>query len=51
MMLEIVLGPLWVWMALSETPSLTTACGGALVLATIVAHSCLEGLRAAKPAI
>src|SRR6185369_1865730 len=49
MMLEIVLGPLWVWMVLSETPSATTVGGGALVLATIVAHSCHEGMRSAKP--
>lgn len=50
MMLEIVLGPLWVWMVLREAPPFTTVCGGALVLATVIAHSCFTAARAAKPA-
>ena len=47
MLLEIVLGPLWVWMVLNEIPSATTVGGGALVLATVVVHSCHEGIRTA----
>jgi drug/metabolite transporter (DMT)-like permease len=35
-LLEIVLGPLWVWIALSEQPSNTTLAGGAVVLAAVV---------------
>jgi drug/metabolite transporter (DMT)-like permease len=35
-LLEIVLGPLWVWVALSEQPSATTLAGGAIVLAAVV---------------
>jgi drug/metabolite transporter (DMT)-like permease len=35
-LLEIVLGPLWVWLALSEKPSATTLVGGAVVLAAVV---------------
>jgi drug/metabolite transporter (DMT)-like permease len=35
-LLEIVLGPLWVWIALSEQPSTTTLAGGAIVLAAVV---------------
>jgi drug/metabolite transporter (DMT)-like permease len=35
-LLEIVLGPLWVWIALSEQPSATTVAGGAVVLAAVV---------------
>ena len=35
-LLEIVLGPLWVWLALSERPSATTLAGGAIVLAAVV---------------
>ena len=35
-LLEIVLGPLWVWIALSERPSTTTLAGGAIVLAAVV---------------
>ncbi len=35
-LLEIVLGPLWVWIVLSERPSATTLVGGAIVLAAVV---------------
>jgi drug/metabolite transporter (DMT)-like permease len=35
-LLEIVLGPLWVWIALGEQPSATTLVGGAIVLAAVV---------------
>lgn len=34
-LLEIVLGPLWVWIALSEQPGATTLAGGAIVLAAV----------------
>jgi drug/metabolite transporter (DMT)-like permease len=35
-LLEIVLGPLWVWAALNEQPAATTVAGGAVVLAAVV---------------
>jgi drug/metabolite transporter (DMT)-like permease len=35
-LLEIVLGPLWVWIALSEQPSAATLAGGAIVLGAVV---------------
>jgi drug/metabolite transporter (DMT)-like permease len=35
-LLEIVLGPLWVWIALGEQPSVTTLIGGGIVLAAVV---------------
>jgi drug/metabolite transporter (DMT)-like permease len=35
-LLEIVLGPLWVWIFLGEQPSATTLAGGAIVLAAVV---------------
>jgi drug/metabolite transporter (DMT)-like permease len=35
-LLEIVLGPLWVWVALGESPGTTTLVGGAIVLAAVV---------------
>ena len=35
-LLEIVLGPLWVWIALGEQPSATTLVGGAIVLSAVV---------------
>jgi drug/metabolite transporter (DMT)-like permease len=38
-LLEIVLGPLWVWIALSEQPSTATILGGAVVLAAVLFDS------------
>lgn len=35
-LLEIVLGPLWVWLALGERPGTTTLIGGAIVLGAVV---------------
>jgi drug/metabolite transporter (DMT)-like permease len=35
-LLEIVLGPLWVWIALDEQPSTLTLVGGAIVIVAIV---------------
>jgi drug/metabolite transporter (DMT)-like permease len=41
-LLEVVLGPLWVWIFLSEQPSLATLAGGAVVLAAV-------GVQASSP--
>lgn len=49
MLLETVLGPLWVWLGLGEVPPAATFAGGALVLATLATHAGL-GLRAAAEA-
>jgi drug/metabolite transporter (DMT)-like permease len=35
-LLEIVLGPLWVWLALGERPGTTTLVGGTIVLGAVV---------------
>jgi drug/metabolite transporter (DMT)-like permease len=35
-LLEVVLGPLWVWIALSERPSTGTLAGGVVVMAALV---------------
>ena len=35
-LLEVVLGPLWVWLALDKHPSTLTLVGGAIVIAAIV---------------
>lgn len=35
-LLEIVLGPLWVWLVISETPALTTIIGGVVVIAAVL---------------
>ena len=35
-LLEVVLGPIWVWLALNERPDTATLLGGAVVIAAIV---------------
>ena len=35
-LLEVVLGPLWVWLALSERPSTATLVGGVIVMVAVV---------------
>jgi len=44
-LLEVVLGPAWVWLALDERPSTLTLVGGAIVIAAIVIQT-----RAGPPA-
>jgi drug/metabolite transporter (DMT)-like permease len=38
-LLEVVLGPLWVWLALAERPSSLTLVGGAIVIVAIVVQT------------
>ncbi|MGH6921134.1 MAG: DMT family transporter [Geminicoccaceae bacterium] len=45
---EVVLGPLWVWLAYAEVPHVETLIGGALVLAAIVGRA-LSGMRRTTP--
>jgi drug/metabolite transporter (DMT)-like permease len=47
-LLEVVLGPVWVWLALDETPSSLTLVGGAIVIAAIVLQT--RAGPAAEPA-
>jgi len=35
-LLEVVLGPLWVWIALAERPSAATLVGGGVVMGAVV---------------
>lgn len=43
-MTEVVLSPLWVWLAFSEVPARETMIGGAVVMAAVLARA-LSGLR------
>jgi drug/metabolite transporter (DMT)-like permease len=45
---EVVMGPLWVWLALNEVPAIYTFYGGALVLAAGVINA-LTGVRRRHP--
>jgi drug/metabolite transporter (DMT)-like permease len=38
-LLEVVLGPLWVWLALSERPSTATLIGGTVVIGAVVVQA------------
>jgi drug/metabolite transporter (DMT)-like permease len=45
---EVVLGPLWVWLAFAEEPSRPTLLGGAILFASIAALT-IHGARQSKP--
>jgi drug/metabolite transporter (DMT)-like permease len=45
-LLEVVLGPLWVWMAIGEVPTGATLAGGAVIVAAVVVQ--VTGERAAE---
>ena len=47
MLLETALGPLWVWCALSEQPTMQTLIGGSLVLGAIITNAWM-GFRSAQ---
>ncbi|MGH7367102.1 MAG: EamA family transporter, partial [Candidatus Rokuibacteriota bacterium] len=40
--LESVLGPVWVWLALGENPGLPSLVGGAIVLAALAGHTAAD---------
>jgi len=46
-LLETVLGPLWVWVVLGESPAAVVVLGGAIVLGAIAIHSALALRRSA----
>jgi len=39
MLLESILGPIWVWMAFAEQPGIYTLVGGAIVLSTLALNT------------
>lgn len=49
-LVEVALGPLWVWLVIDETPSQATLIGGAVVLAAVVAQILLGGRPRNPPA-
>jgi drug/metabolite transporter (DMT)-like permease len=51
LLLETVLGPFWVWLVIGERPGPLALAGGAVVVATLAAHSALALRRQASPAI
>ncbi len=49
--LQVVLAPLWVWLALGEVPTLLTLLGGAVVVGAVLANSYASLRRERQPAI
>ena len=49
MLLEGILGPVWVFLRFGDVPSVWTIAGGALLLATLIGHE-IAGMGAASPA-
>ncbi len=45
---EVVLAPIWVWLAMGEAPSVSTLVGGAIVFAAIIGRA-LSGMRRTPP--
>jgi drug/metabolite transporter (DMT)-like permease len=39
LLMESILGPIWVWLVLSEQPSVNTLVGGAIILSTLVINT------------
>jgi drug/metabolite transporter (DMT)-like permease len=48
LLLETVLGALWVWIALDEIPTAATFVGGSILLAVLTSHS-IAALRSLQP--
>ena len=49
-LLEVVLGPLWVWLAIDERPTTATLVGGAIVVVAVVIQAAGGSPRASRPA-
>ena len=41
-LLEVILGPIWVWLIIKEQPSIHTIFGGMIIIITIALHSFLD---------
>jgi drug/metabolite transporter (DMT)-like permease len=50
-LLEVVLGPLWVWLAVHERPTTATLVGGAVVVVAVVIQALGSGPPRAEPAV
>lgn len=50
-MLEVVLGPLWVWAVLSERPGGTALVGGGLILVALVVNTAVDIVRPRRAAV
>ena len=53
LLLESILGPIWVWLALGEQPGVRTFIGGAIILTTLVVNTLwvMRSLRRSRQAV
>lgn len=49
LLVETILGPIWVWLVINEVPRLTTLIAGLLILGTLICHTLLS-MRATRTA-
>ena len=49
-MLECVLGPLWVWLAVGGRPGAFSLVGGAVILSALIVHTATDLARPPHPA-
>jgi drug/metabolite transporter (DMT)-like permease len=47
--LESVLGPVWVWLAVGERPAAFSLLGGAIILSALVAHTAADLVGSGAP--
>ncbi len=50
-LLEVVLGPLWVWLAYSEQPRAATIVGGAIITAAVIIQATANGNSEVAPGV
>jgi drug/metabolite transporter (DMT)-like permease len=50
LLLESILGPIWVWLVLSEHPGTQSFIGGGIILSTLVINA-VWIMRSTKPAV
>ena len=48
-LMEMILGPYWVWLGIGERPTDSALIGGGIVLATLVAHSVISLRKERRP--
>ena len=51
LLIETILGPIWVWLVLSEVPHATTLLAGLLIIGTLAVHTLMSLLALQRPKV
>jgi drug/metabolite transporter (DMT)-like permease len=51
LLVETILGPIWVWLAFNEVPQATTLLAGVLIVGTLVVHTLMSLWRQRQPEV